>query len=76
MNQPTRRPLWHPFSEPAAHTPSPDGRARMLAAERTPFLEPTFVQDSPELSQASSARRRLGPGGIAEAEPVSQAPQL
>ncbi|MFB8290631.1 hypothetical protein [Kitasatospora purpeofusca] len=75
MNQPIRRPLWQPFSEPAAHTPPPDGQARMLAAERSPFLEPTFVQDSAEPRQPPSARRRLGPGATAEAEPSPEPQQ-
>ncbi|MFF1908285.1 hypothetical protein [Kitasatospora sp. NPDC058218] len=60
-----RRPLWQPFSEPATDTPSrADDRARLLAVERAPFLEPAPA-DPPAV--VPGARRRLGPGGLAAA---------
>ncbi|MFE2728944.1 hypothetical protein [Kitasatospora sp. NPDC059327] len=63
MSSPVRRPLWRPFSEPATDTPvRADDRARLLAVERAPFLEPAAAV-APEV--APGGRRRLGPGGLA-----------
>ncbi|MFD9123538.1 hypothetical protein [Kitasatospora sp. NPDC059571] len=59
-----RRPLWQPFSESATDEPAAaDGRARLLPVERSPFLEP-HTEDEPPA--APGARRRLGPGPLAD----------
>ncbi|WP_158835020.1 hypothetical protein [Streptomyces sp. NRRL S-350] len=71
MNLPSRRPLWQPFSEPATPTPQQDSRARLLAVERAPFLEPAPVRD-PDPNQATETRRRLGPGGAADTTPAQK----
>lgn len=57
-----RRPLWRPFSESATDEPVPaDGRARLPAVERAPFLEPADVVPP----AAPGARRCLGTGAPA-----------
>ena len=61
-----RRPLYRPFSEPATDTPvQGDGRARLLAVERAPFLEPA-LDDVAVPAVAPGGRRRLGPGAGSE----------
>ena len=63
-----RRPLYRPFSEPATDPPVPvDGRARLLAVERAPFLEPALDDDVAAAAPAAGpgGRRRLGPGALA-----------
>ncbi|MBD0675479.1 hypothetical protein [Streptomyces sp. CBMA156] len=60
-----RRPLWRPFSEPAAADPvpvQPYPEARLTAVERAPFLEPAPAKAQPS---TRGARRPLGPGGLA-----------
>ncbi len=65
MKSSGRRPLWLPFSEPATDAPVPaDRRARLLAVERAPFLEPTAAPLDPPYA-APGGRRRLGTGGLA-----------
>ncbi|MFJ9520614.1 hypothetical protein ACIRPK_20475 [Kitasatospora sp. NPDC101801] len=61
-----RRPLWQPFSEPAADTavPPPSG-ARLLAVERAPFLEP--IADPAEVPEVPTSRRPLGHGPLVAA---------
>ncbi len=59
-----RRPLYRPFSEPAADVPvQVDDRARLLAVERAPFLEPAAGPEP--VAPAPGGRRRLGPGHLA-----------
>ncbi len=58
-----RRPLYRSFSEPATDPPvQVDGRARLLAVERAPFLEPA-AGDIAAAPVVSGGRRRLGQGG-------------
>ncbi|MFD9125725.1 hypothetical protein [Kitasatospora sp. NPDC059571] len=61
-----RRPLWQPlFSGTATDAPvAADDRARLLPVERAPFLEP-LAKDAP--AAVPGARRRLGPGRLADA---------
>ncbi|WP_371484887.1 hypothetical protein [Kitasatospora sp. NBC_00315] len=65
MNAEHRRPLYRPFSEPSTDNPAPaDGRARLLAVERAPFLEPAH-DDVAVPAVVPGGRRRLGPGALA-----------
>ncbi|WP_043478190.1 hypothetical protein [Kitasatospora sp. MBT66] len=67
MSSSDRRPLWQPFSEPAADTPvQSSAGARLLAVERAPFLEPAAVE-APAVPAVPASRRRLGPGGLTAA---------
>ncbi|MFC5662566.1 hypothetical protein ACFP3U_06165 [Kitasatospora misakiensis] len=57
-----RRPLWQPFSEPAADMPVlVTDQARLLPVDRAPFLEPSADDVPPAVS---GARRRLGTGCV------------
>ncbi|MFJ2781585.1 hypothetical protein [Kitasatospora sp. NPDC087315] len=61
-----RRPLWRPFSsEPADLPVQAPADARLLAAERSPFLEPVAPADRGHRGhRVAGGRRPLGPGGL------------
>ncbi|MEE1783793.1 hypothetical protein PUR71_12875 [Streptomyces sp. SP17BM10] len=72
MTSDQRRPLWRPFSEPAADLPvQASPAARLTAVERAPFLEPApapAVAAAAEAAQPAvngTARRPLDPGSLA-----------
>ena len=66
MDAERRRPLYRPFSEPATDIPvQVDVRARLLAVERAPFLEPALDDVAAEPAAGPGGRRRLGPGALA-----------
>ncbi|MFD8598156.1 hypothetical protein ACFV1L_24430 [Kitasatospora sp. NPDC059646] len=65
-----RRPLGLHFSESAVDRAAPaDTAARLLPAERSPFLEPAPAPAAPAVparQDAPTGRRKLGRGYLAE----------